>query len=52
MNTFLFIRYKIRMSYFFLNLVKEYKYWKQITNTAIIALLSANQIAVIFSCKR
>ena len=26
-------------------LVKEYKYWKESTNTANIVLLSANQIA-------
>ena len=32
--------------YFFL--AKEYKYWKQSTNTASIVLLSANQIADIF----
>ena len=48
MNTFLFFRYGIRMLYFFSYLVKEYKYWKQSTNTANIALLSDNQIAYIF----
>ena len=52
MNTFLFFRYEIRMLYFFSYIVKEYKYWKQSTNTANIVLLSANQIADIFSCKR
>ena len=36
---------------FFSYLAKEYKYWKQSTNTANIVLLSANQIADIFSCK-
>ena len=49
MNTFLFFHYGIRMLYFFSYLVKEYK---QSTNTANIVLLSANQIADIFSCKR
>ena len=43
MNLFLFS--------FFSYLVKEYKYWKQSTNTANIVLFSANQIADIFSCK-
>ena len=52
MNTFLFFRYGIRMLYFFSYLAKEYKYWKQGTNTANIVILSANQIADIFSCKR
>ena len=52
MNTFLFFRYGIRMLYFFSYLVKEYKYWKQSANTANIVLLSANQIADIFSYKR
>ena len=51
MNTFLFFRYVIQM-FFFSYLVKEYKYWKQSTNTANIVLLSANQIVDIFSCKR
>ena len=51
-DTFLFFRYGIRMLYFFAYLVKEYKYWKQSTNTANIVLLSANQIADIFSCER
>ena len=51
MNTFLFFRYGIRMLYFFSYLVKEFKYSKQSTNTANIVLLSANQIADIFSCK-
>ena len=37
---------------FFSYLAKEYKYWKQSTNTANIVLLSANQIADIFPCKR
>ena len=32
----------------FFYLVKEYKYWKQSTNTANILLLWANQIADIF----
>ena len=50
MNTFLFFRYGIRMFFFYL--VKKYKYWKQSTNTANIVLLSANQIADIFSGKR
>ena len=49
---FLFFRYGIRMLYFFSRLVKDYKYWKQTTNTANIVLLSANQIVDIFSCKR
>ena len=31
-------------------LVKEYKDWKQSANMANIVLLSANQIADIFSC--
>ena len=48
MNAFLFFRYGIRMLYFFSYLVKEYKYWKQSTNTANIVLLSDNQIAYIF----
>ena len=50
MNTFLFFRYRIRNVVFFVfsYLVKEYKYWKQSTNTANIVLLSANQIADIF----
>ena len=52
MNTFLFFRYEIPILYFFSYLVKEYKYWKQGRNTANILLLSANQIADIFSCKR
>ena len=51
MDTFLFFRYGIRMLYFFSYLVKEYKYWKQSTNTANIVFLSANQIEDIFSCK-
>ena len=40
------------MLYFFSYLVKEYKYWKQSTNTANIVLLLANQVADIFSFKR
>ena len=40
------------MLHFFSYLVKEYKYWKQSTNTADIVLLSANEIADTFSCKR
>ena len=52
MNTFLFFRYGIRMLYFFSYLVKEYKYWKQSTNKANIVLISADQIADIFSCKQ
>ena len=31
-------------------LVKEFKYWKQSTNTANIVLLSCSQIVDIFSC--
>ena len=49
MNTFMFFRYGIRMLYFYSNVVDEYKYWKQSTNTANIVLLSANQISDIFS---
>ena len=52
MDTFLFFRYGIRMLYFFAYLIKQYKYWKQSKNTANIVLLSVNQIADIFSCKR
>ena len=52
MNTFLFFRYGIWMLYFFSYLVKQYKYWKQSTNTANIVLLLANQVADIFSRKR
>ena len=52
MNTFLFFHSGIRILYFFSDLAKEYKYWKQGTNTADIVLLSAKQIADIFSCKR
>ena len=52
MNTFLFFCYAIRMLYFFSYLVKEYKYWKKSTNTANIALLSANQLTYIFLFKQ
>ena len=48
MNKFLFFRYRTWMLDFFSCLVKEYKYWKQSTNTANIVPLSANQIADIF----
>ena len=43
---------RISNAVFFPYLVKEYKYWKRITNTANIVLLSANQIEDIFSCER
>ena len=36
MNTFLFFCYEIRKLYFFSNLVKEYKYWKQSTKRQIL----------------
>ena len=52
MNTFLFFPYLIQMFFFYYYLVKEYKYLKQSTNTANIALLLDNQIVDIFSCKR
>ena len=41
---------KSNVDFLFIYLVKEYKCWKQSTNTANIALFSANQIADIFSC--
>ena len=45
MNTFLFFRYRNRMLNFFSYLVKEDKYWEQITNRANIVSLSPNQTA-------
>ena len=44
---FYFSATEIECCFFFYS-VKEYKYWKQSTNTVNIALLSANQIADIF----
>ena len=50
MNEYIFI-FRLRKSNVdFFYLVKEYKYWKQNTNTANIVLLSVNQIADIFPC--
>ena len=52
MNTFLFVRYGIRMLYIFFLFSQRVQILKKVYNTANIVLPSANQIADIFSCKR
>ena len=53
MNTFLFFRYGIRMLHlFFFLFSRRVQILKTEYNTAVIVLLSANQIVDIFSCKR